>query len=363
MNTQKISGFLGAATLLLAITILSGCSNTAMFASIEQEVKINDPTMRGIITSMVELNGNLYIANGSLYQRTGGSGAWNKMDLPSGASRCSEVASDGTYLYARFSAEDMSVFHSVKRYDHNTGYWANVDGVDNIALIGSGKGRIYAFTGSSDSYVAYVTPSAGSTAFTATAIASGIKTPTGTAGDYISTSKKVYRYDGTTLAEAGGAGTSPAGVTGITSRGTDLYAVKSGNVYHFSEATNAWASIAHSLSSPTTNIAYLEAGGKKELLIASGSTSGGISEITLNADGTLKAPITTPGDSDQSAVATGAQSQYLNSVDLWAVHRVFAVSTAVPAGDAYVLYASVIHYTYDGLWSYYSSSRNEWNRE
>jgi hypothetical protein len=359
MNVQKKTITVGAVILLLLITLFTSCSNTALFASIEKEVKLNDPTLGGTITSMEVVNGNIFVANGYIYQRTGGTGDWNKMAFPTGAENCSEIASDGTWLYARFTKLDKSVFHSVERYDPSSNDWTKVTGKDDIVLIGSGNDRIYAFTGASNVYSAYITQSSGSTIFNSTPIITDITTPTGTAYNYISTTGSVYSWDGTTCTALTGA---PSGVTGITHNGTNLYALNSGAAYRYDEKTSAWTSISHSLDSPTTNLAYLGAT-KNLLLIASGSLDGGFSEIILNSDGSLSSVIGTPGDSSASSVSTDDQSQYESTIGLWAVHRIFAVTTTVPSGNDYVLYASVTHYDNDGLWSYYSDTQKEWNRE
>jgi hypothetical protein len=339
---------------LLVMTFLTACSNVGLLASIEKEVKLKDPTMRGIVTSLEVVGGNIYVTNGILYKRTGGTGDWDKVSLPSGAARCSEIASDGTYLYARFTKDDLSVLHSVARYEPASGGWTSLTGVDNIALIGSGSGRIYVFTGSEDKYNAYELTS-GNTAVTATPILTDINTPTGTVGNYIATNKKVYTNAGAEL------GSSPSGVTGITMKGTNVYAVNASYVWRY--AAGSWTSIKHSFTTPTTNISYLGAGGKNLLLIGSGSTAGGYGEVRLDGTDALSSVINNPGDSSDSSITVDASIQYNNSIGLWNVHGIYAVTTAVPSGDSYVLYACVVEPTYGGLWSYYSDSRNEWNRE
>jgi len=352
---------LGTLLSLLVLTLFTACSNTALFASIEKEVKLNDPTVRGIVTSLEVVKGTIYIANGNLYQRAGGDGTWNMMPFPSDdTKRCSEVASDGTNLYARFTTSDQAVTQSIQMYNPSSKDWTIVTGVDGVVLIGSGNKRIYAFTGTENSYKAYATTGVGSTVINAAEIAKDITTPTGTSGNYISTNTKVYSYDGTTFTDLGA---PSSGITGITTNGTNVYAVNSGSVYRYNETTATWSSIGHSISTPTTNISYLGAGGKNLLLIGSGCTSGGFGEVVLAADGSLQSTIDTPGDSDASSIVSGVSTQYSTSIDLWAIHRIFAVSSAVPAGNDYALYASVINSTYDGLWSYYSGTQNEWNRE
>jgi hypothetical protein len=312
------------------------------------------------VTSLEAINGTVYAANGYLFARAGGAGDWKPIDFPEGSLRCSEIASDGTSLYARFTTTDYSTFNSVQRYNGNS--WTKVSGLDDVALIGSGNGRIYAFAETDGAYSAYVTAGAGSDAFGAAAIGTGLAVPTGTAGDYVSTSAAVYAYSAGALSEAGGNGSSPSGVTGITVNENALYALNTSYAYRYDGT--AWTSIAHDLSSPTSGIAYLGgSSGKNLLLIASKASDGGYSEVVLNSDGTLASVIDEPGDSDESSISSTEQDQYESSLAQWAIYRIFAIASPIPDGNDYVIYASVINKTYHGLWSFYSGTRREWNRE
>lgn len=79
--------------------LLSGCSEDPIFSAVEAEVELKDPSVLGTVLTLVSHDGSLYTANGNLYSRTGGIGDWRKVSLPSGASRCSQVATtteDGT---------------------------------------------------------------------------------------------------------------------------------------------------------------------------------------------------------------------------------------------------------------------------
>lgn len=377
MTIQKNRG-LGLASLLLTFTLFAGCTKDPIFSAIENEVKLKDPTMTGTVSSFEVVDQSIYVANGYIYKRTNGTGSWNKIGLPSGAGRCATLAYDGLYLYGLFTdSDDWTTFHSVQRYDTSSDSWTNVTGLSAIVQIGSGSGRIYAFTrNGDDDYNAYDTPSAGSLAFNTTAIASNIATPKSTAGNFLATNKKVYYCAGTSLTEAG---SSPSGVTGITvvakpgtSANTYLYALNAGYVWQYDGTTESgtWTSLGHSLSTPTSGIAYVRS--KNLLLIASGKNGGGFSEATLDATGALSTIIGTPGDSDASSVAPANQDQYNSSVGLRALNRIDAVNATdaagnatncVPSGDSYVVYASVLHYSYGGLWSYYPTTYPEWNRE
>jgi hypothetical protein len=370
MTTQK-NRALCLASLLLTLALFAGCTTDPIFSAIEDEVKLKDPTMTGIVTSFEIVGTDLYAANGYIYNRTNGTGSWSKISLPSSGIRCPWIASDGTNLYALFTkSDDWTDFDSVQRYSGSS--WTKVTAPSGVQRIGSGDGRIYAFTkNGDDNWNAYATASAGGMTFSLLTGGTSITTPTSTAGNFVATNAKVYYCDGSSLSEAG---SSPSGVTGITigknagSGTTDyLYAVNSGYAYRYDSTTGTsgtWTSLAHSVDTPTANISYLRP--KNLLLIASGSTGSGYEEIQLTSAGAFSSNLGTPGESTASSI--GTDTNYDSSVGLRALYRIDVVdalnnSGSVPAGNDYVIYASVVHYSYGGLWSYYPGTDPEWNRE
>jgi hypothetical protein len=360
------------ATVSLTIVIsLSGCSQEPVFADIEKEVKLVDPSMRGTVVSLARVGNDLYTTNGNVYIRTDGNGAWSTLSLPDGAYRCAELASDGTYLYGRFTTEDYSKFHSVQRYDREARKWDAVAGIDDCILIGSGANRIYGFTGSYENADLQVTQGAGSLEF-GTVIAEGLDGPdvNTTFGNYVATTTSVYSCDGTALTDIVADSTLPENVTDITDAKAitvvpatgNLYVVTTGYIWRFDGAE--WTCSSHSLSQPTS-IAWL--GLDKNILLVSngreGETKGGYIELPLGDDGTLGTTTAKPGKSDRSSISTDAREQYVSSLGEKAVYNIFAVTGTVPSGNDYVLYASVVDPVYDGLWAYYSGTRKEWNRD
>jgi len=97
---------LGALVLAVIALALTGCTYDPIFASIESEVALADPTLRGTITSMARVGTDLYAANGKISERTGGTGSWETIAIPD--FRCYEIATDGTSLYALFQDSDYS---------------------------------------------------------------------------------------------------------------------------------------------------------------------------------------------------------------------------------------------------------------
>ncbi len=354
MNTRKQNDtmskhiLLTVAALLVAGLFLAGCSNEPIFAAIEKEVKLKDPSVRGTITSLVTVGSDLYVTNGRIYKRTGGSGDWNQISMPD--YRCTEVATDGTDLYGLFQDEHYDIT-DVYRFDGTI--WTAVTDVAGIKKISSGDGQVFGFTGSGSSWNAYTI-----TGTTASAIgaATGIALPVGSAGDCFATTTGVYNIVGTLLT-----GSPTASITGITAGGANIFVLTSaGTVYPFVGGTALGPTETATVSTPATGIAYLA--GTKKLLLVSGAE--GYGEITTDGSGVLTGTLS-PGDSSASSISTSAQSQYESSLDQWNLHSIFAVAAPgpVPAGDSYVVYAGVYDTRYDGLWGYYSTSQQEWNRE
>lgn len=352
-----------SAVALFAIpaVMLAGCSQEPIFADIEKEVELIDPSVRGTVVSLVNVGGNLYTTNGRIYVRNGGTGGWNQVSLPSGAYRCGELATDGANLYGRFTTDDYAEFHSVQRYDSGT--WIPTTGISNCILIGSGNGRIYGFTGEYAN--ANIQATTGLDAF-GSVFATGLNGPNvgSTSGNYVATLNTLYSYDGTTWATVTGpASPTLSGVKSITTVGANVYAVGTGYVWRF-DGTATWTSVSHSAGKPTS-IAYL--GGSNNLLLVSngakGSGTGGYVEVPLDGTFALAGSSSRPGNLAQSSISADAKEQFESSVGKYAVYSIFTETTNVPAGNAYVVYAGVIDSAHDGMWSYYPGTRAEWNRE
>lgn len=352
------------AATLAATLFLAGCSQEPMFADIEKEVKLVDPSVRGTVASLVSLDGNLYATNGKVYVRSGGSGDWNPIALPAGAFRCGELASDGTWLYGRFTDSKYTGFHSVQRYNPATGGWDNTTGLEGCILIGSGDGRVYAFTGEYAKASLQVTTAPGGLAFGA-AIANDLNGPDvrTTCGNYVATMTGVFSCDGTKLTDIA-AGSEITGVRAITlGPNGNLYAVDAGYVWRFDGS--AWTRTGHSLGKPTS-ISWLGSG-KNILLVSNGlkgDATGGYVEMALGDDGSLATSTSRPGETERSSVSPTSHEQFESSIGEKALYGVFAVSGgAAASGNDYVVYASVNDTAYDGLWAYYPGTRREWNRE
>ena len=347
-----------AAGFVTAAFVLAGCSSDPIFATIESEARLADPTIVGTVSSLVVCkdNGtkNIYATNGYIWKRTNGTGSWYKFetkDLPSSDVRCSALATDaldGTgALYALFvKTENWSTFDSIQKYDGST--WTKVNGLSTVSILGGGKGRIYAFVnnGSNDnpSYSVYATSAAGDVTIPTTALASSLTRPVGTAGDYFATTTGIYYHNGTTVSQLTYSGLPPsssASFKAITTDGTNAYLVDNGTVYKVNSSALVGDPVAHGVSSPVRDATYLDTAGTDFILITSGASStGGYGEIPVAADGTM-GKYQTPGSSSTSSISESAKDQYLSSIENYIVQKIYPITSPVPDGNDYVIYAGI----------------------
>lgn len=345
---------IGLAAAALGALILMSCSQDPIFAAIEKEVKLKEPSLRGDITSLVAVDGSLYAANGFLYKRTGGAGDWESVST-GGGDRCAMVATDGTHLYILCTDYDGEN-GVVRRLNGET--WETVTDISDVVYLSSGSGGVFAFTGSDDSYTAHritVSPAV-------TALASGLSTPVGSAAlavsDYFATTGGVYTAAGALVVGP----ESLTGIRGITTNGTDIYVMTKGDLYRYNGTT--WSNTGHSVTEPS-GIAWLGGSSGKNLILISGAS--GFGEVVVDsATGALQS-FQNPGDNDSSSIPPAHKTQYENSLDKWAVYRIFAVTSDTVTNSLhtpYALYASVADPNYNGLWSFYPSADSpNWNRE
>lgn len=339
-HIHSLKNFKLTAAIFLIAFFLVSCDNDPILAAIEQEVKLKDPSVQGTVSNMVIVGQNIYTTNGNIYRRLNGAGEWIKIDSPS--FRCSQIATDGVNLYGLFQNSDYQ-FASISMYDGTS--WITIDDITDVEKIGSGNGNIYAFNESDSLWNAYTITGTTSNAITNW---TGSALPVGSAGNYFATSDTVYTSNGTNLSYAGDE------IKTLTTVDSFLFVVDSGSIYRYDGSV--WTTWDHDVSKPT-GITYLS---DKNILLISGAK--GFGEVTLNELFEMTDNISA-GSSSLSSIATSAKDQYKNSVGKWNVSSITAVSSPVPDGDAYVIYASIVDPTYDGLWAYYSNTQKEWNRE
>jgi len=347
---------------LLLSTFVASCSKTPILARIADEVELKDPSLLGSVHSLVVAAGDvdatvndLFASNGRIYRRTDGSGDWNKVGLPASDIRCMNLATDGTNVYALFNKTDYVTFHSVQLLDPVAGTWSPVTDASGAVMIGSGSGFIFVFFDDGNgSYSVRRTTGTGDTGLTAT-VASGLSIPRGSSGVYFATKTAIYNSGGTNVSAAGG---PTSDIRAIIAGGGNLYAIAGADVWRYN---GAWTQVAHGFGN-ARSIGYLDAGGK-HLVLVGVDDKDGYGEVILDGSG-ARGAAQKPGSNDQSSITPSSQDQYESSVDDLSVTSIFAVaSPAVPAGNSYVLYAGITHYSDGGLWAYYSDTRREWNVE
>ena len=369
MNAHTPSGFkqnVTAVMLCLALLTITfsaaGCSQDPIFATIEKEVKLKDPTIVGQVTSLVDDGTDVYATNGQIYKRTAGTGNWNTISHPD--YRCAFLATGAGKVYGLFQDGDWA-YASVQMLNNVDGKWSKVTGLPgNVVKIGSGGGNIFAFTGTASAGYSVYTITG--TAASGTTVATGLARPVGSAGAYFATVHDVYDTSGTPLdliSNISGATASYSNIRGLVVHGTNLYVLTTGSVYRYNGGWTATPQL-HDVGS-ASSIAYLQRDGTTpDLLLISGSS--GYAEITVDAGGAMTG-YQTPGANSTSSIRPADQSQYETSVDTYPLTAIYALSTPagdhVPAGNTYIVYASVMDYNFDGLWAYYSTTQQEWNRE
>lgn len=348
---------------LLLSAFVASCSKTPILARIEDEVELKDPSLLGSVHSLVVAAGDadatvndLFASNGNIYRRTDGTGDWNRIGLPASDIRCMNLATDGLNVYALFYKTDYVTFHSMQLLDPVAETWYPVVGATNAVVIGSGTGYVSVFFDDGNgSYSVRRTPSEGTTTLTGV-IATGLSIPRGSSGGYFATKTAIYTLGGTNISASGG---PTSDIRAIVAGGGNLYAIAGAYVWRYDGS--AWTHIAHGFGNARC-IGYLNAGGKHLVLIGVDDKDG-YGEVLLDGSGALGAA-QKPGANDQSSITPASQDQYESSVDDLSVTSIFAVAApAVPAGNSYVIYAGITHYSDGGLWSYYSDTRQEWNVE
>lgn len=131
LNTPK---FYIISIFIVATFFITSCENEAIFSAIETEVEIDDdPSVKGNVISMAligtEEKGTLYVANGNIYYKdVTASRGWEKFDEPESGKYTSQIASNGTDLYAfvQDSTNGGSVYYCNPDTDADTQDWTPV---------------------------------------------------------------------------------------------------------------------------------------------------------------------------------------------------------------------------------------------
>ncbi len=364
---------------LMLISSLS-CSNDPIFATIENEVPLRDPSFRGSVDSLVQFNNYLYACNGTLKRKAGKAraGQWYNVSLPSGAYRCSALAvtPSGNMMYAVFQNSEWK-FHSLQKFDGTT--WTKVNlggGITSVDTIGTSENGIYTVTphgsGGDGNHADYYTICTVNASDNFTTITGTVGTPTALTGKYIVTKSgsdgdgHAYNVTGGTATDISGKIDSVMGGCSVQINGqSHLYVLTRYRIYHYDESGYINHRDIRTSYDGFGNPAYYSNPKYPDKPLLLLPLEEGYREATIDTSSGDVTGTSSPGDEIYSSTAPGDRSQYDITLDDYTVTAIFAVTDPdyLPDGDSHAVYMSIGHYKYDGLWSYYSDTESEWNRE
>ena len=331
-----------AALAVSLVIILSAWKNPPIFAAIEQEVKLNPASVKGLIRGIVRIQKKLYASNGKIfYKSVGARGKWSEMSgCPSGL--CTGLATDGANLYAVFGKDNTFTVH---KYDTATSQWEQMGGLAAQSVVGTN----IVFAINPVNTTTYMIRPIENGTVSSSSWSTG-KFPVGAAREYCLLEDGLYNKTGSKIAS------SPAsGLKGICEGPANAVFVFDNSKLYCYDGTN-WTSTAHGVSSPQS-IAYLQ---NKHLVLISGIK--GYGEIKLAGDApTLAGAQSIKAGSTDSSVPPGNILQYNNSVGKYTINPIYAFDD----GSGYIIYAGINdpNTKYSGLWGFYNPGQIEWNRE
>ncbi len=389
MNTQNTQNFYGimaraarqtvrCAMIVAVFSLFAACSQTGIFASIENEETLKSATFDGGYLSLVRANPTgsvkIYLSNGYVWTKTASESSWTKIDTPSGMT-CRELATDkldGTgSLYGLFSlGSDWTADRSVRKWDGAN--WTTLSNSSSIEKIGSGNGWIYGFsdtgtvTGGNSEHLYNVTVAkSGNAGFDSAAIASGVGMYLDhetSAGSYFateryasgSTTSQIWHYNGTTATAITSADISGEGASAITADVNDYAYVLTGvKMYQVNSTGVLWYSDNHGFTNSTayqpSGLTVLDTATGTDYIIVSGTSgyrlySGDVTTHTWN----------------KTCITPRDPANYTSSLANYRVQSIWAIPDAAPS-NGYVLFANIADTSKGGLWSYTLGS--SWNRE
>ena len=329
-----------AALAVSLVIILSACKNPPIFAAIEQEVKLNPASVKGLIRGIVRIQKKLYASNGKIfYKSVGARGKWSEMSgCPSGL--CTGIATDGVNLYAVFGQDNTFTVH---KYDTAASQWKQMDGLAAQSVVGTN----IVFAINPVNTTTYMISLIENGAVSSSSWSTG-KFPVGAAREYCLLEDGLYNKTGSKIAS------SPAsGLKGICEGSANVVFVFDNSKLYCYDGS-AWTSISHGVTNPQS-ITYLPS---KQLVLISGIK--GYGEVKLTGANLTGAQSIKAGSTD-SSVPPGNILQYNNSVGKYTINPIYAFDD----GAGYIIYAGINdpNTKYSGLWGFYNPGQIEWNRE
>ncbi|AWG41324.1 hypothetical protein [Treponema pallidum] len=382
--------------LFLSASLLTGCDFSGIFASIQSEVPLKIPSIRGVVTGLVKCNNKLYACAGQLWEKDASKpeGGWKVVDFLPGKTITS-IVSKGTCVFACVSGEGVYTYTS-----NGAGRTGGTSTTPTVLNNTSGATRI---GGSNNPFLQMPCKSSsgssgGGGGGSGSSSGGGIKNGSdenvlGSGTGYVVTTKAVY-----TKSNGSGTGctytkdstftatTSP--ILGCTSDregcfyvldGTDVHCRTvqasggSGSGAHCAVASGSANSckVAHTVTNPLC-IAHVKNGNTEFLLIGG---SQGYKEIKLETGsgsgaGCLEAQnVRGPEQWDENSVTPkGSVSQYEGTIGRFAISDIYTVDSTNGASggsgtkpDVYVVVGDSQD-GYTGLWRF-DAQKKKWNRE
>lgn len=296
-------------SVLLMILLLAACKNgPTIFEQIEQEIELEDAVIVGSVNSIVKTGDKLYASDGNIYSKDiNAIRGWNKITAPDGT--IIKLAADSTGIYALNLSKEL-YYLSTELPD---AVWEKID-TSSV----EGEIQIIFWDGNAMAYL----------------------------HSKKDTSDHFYTISGTTQPQE----TSDITSTVILTRADVTYTAKDKTITGKSEDADNPDRGSVTLSGEVLSLTYSEA---EKALYA--GTSVGLKKIPVDDDalGKIVGEVLDPPGNWQATI---------NAYNAFAV-----LATGTTDSDG-ALYTSTIQEgsTYakiNGLWGYYYSRRNNWNRE
>ena len=290
-------------SILFMILLLASCENgLTIFEQIEQETRLEDAVIIGSVNSIVKFNGKLYASDGNLYTKNENDvRGWSKTTGPGGT--IIKLAADGTSLYAL--NKDRELYFLGK----DSGTWQLVP----TSTVGTVE----------------------------TIFCDGLQTAYLKARD-----GKFYQLSGAISPTQESPITSAVMVK--TKGGNDTYTASGGTITGTSSVSSPPSLGSVSGLGTVYSLTYSEV----DTALYAG-TSKGLKKLPMNKDGKLTGEAKDPPGNWGATIKS---------------YEAFAVLATGTSGTDAALYTSTISSGSDyskvnGLWGYYYSRRDTWNRE
>ena len=290
-------------SILFMILLLASCENgLTIFEQIEQETRLEDAVIIGSVNSIVKFNGKLYASDGNIYTKDASAvRGWSKTTGPGGT--IIKLAADGTSLYAL--NKDRELYFLGK----DSGTWQLVP----TSTVGTVE----------------------------TIFCDGLQTAYLKARD-----GKFYQLSGAISPTQESPITSAVMVK--TKGGNDTYTASGGTITGTSSVSSPPSLGSVSGLGTVYSLTYSEV----DTALYAG-TSKGLKKLPMNKDGKLTGEAKDPPGNWGATIKS---------------YEAFAVLATGTSGTDAALYTSTISSGSDyskvnGLWGYYYSRRDTWNRE